>query len=178
VTDAAAKAILDELAERAQGIRFPGPAGGRVVRETRLGSEIYTGDAPGGYDMALELAAGTHVRSRNTSSTAGFLHRLGDIGMYLPSGVHTPVGMVAAQGAGVDAQGLVGESDIHQVAASVLAVMGVAAPSLDGEPFGFVTSHLRSTGQKLDEVTVEGSDLNAEEEEEVLERLRGLGYVD
>jgi hypothetical protein len=86
--------------------------------------------------------------------------------------------MVAAAGRGVDRRGRVGEQDILQVAASALAVMGVPAPALDGRPFGFVTSRLVSTGAGVQAETADQPDLNADEEAEVLERLRGLGYVD
>jgi hypothetical protein len=98
--------------------------------------------------------------------------------MYLPSGLHTPVGMVAAAGTGIERRGRVGESDIHQVAPSVLAAMEVPAPVLDGRPFDFVSAHVVSTGASLEAGAPAGSDLAEQEEAEVLDRLRGLGYVD
>jgi hypothetical protein len=56
--------------------------------------------------------------------------------------------------------------------------MGVPAPELDASPLPFVTADLRSTGRDLAEVEAGVTDLDAEQEAEVLERLRGLGYVD
>ena len=98
--------------------------------------------------------------------------------MYLPSGLHVRDGMVAAAGAGVERLGRVDRSDIRQVAPSVLAVMGVSAPSLELDPFGFVSARFVSTGRGPTAGTATESDLNEDEEAEVLERLRGLGYVD
>ena len=61
---------------------------------------------------------------------------------------------------------------------AVLAVMGVPSPQLDAGPFEFVTSNVVSTGAAVESATPSGTDFSEEEEAEVLERLRGLGYVD
>ena len=167
--------VVSEVIERASALRLPD--GTRAFTVHRA-SDVYAGDAPGGPDIVMEPAPGLHIRSRNTAGSSGYVARLSDLGMYLPSGVHTPVGMVVAAGAGIEARGRVEESDIHQVTPSVLAVMGVPAPTLDAEPFSFVTSRLVRTGEDVATAPARGSDLDAAEEEEVLERLRGLGYVD
>lgn len=172
----AADGVLAELAGRARASRFPD--GRPLFAAVARAGEVYRGEAPGGPDLVAEPEQGTEVRGRNTSGRPGFLHRLADLGVYYPSGVHTPVGMVVAAGSGVRAQGRVAEADIHQVAPSVLAAMGVPAPELDAAPLPFVTAHLRSTGQELAEMESAVTDLDAEQEAEVLERLRGLGYVD
>lgn len=176
VAESEADGVLHDLAERARALRLPTgePSFPAVLRP----HDVYSGEAPGGWDLILELAPGLHVRSRNTTSKSGFLHSLADIGMYLPSGLHTPVGMVAAAGTGIERQGRVGESDIHQVAPSVLAAMEVPAPVLDGRPFDFVSAPVVSTGASLEAGAPAGSDLADQEEAEVLDRLRGLGYVD
>jgi predicted AlkP superfamily phosphohydrolase/phosphomutase len=170
------EAVLQELSEKAAELALP--TGEPAFTEVLRPEELYAGNAPGGWDLILELTPGLLIRSRNTSSKPGALHRLQYIGTYVPSGVHTPVGMVAAAGTGVERRERAGEFDIHQVAPSVLAVMGVPAPTLDGKPFDFVTSRFVSTGAPVDSSQATGSDLKQQEEEEVLERLRGLGYVD
>jgi predicted AlkP superfamily phosphohydrolase/phosphomutase len=170
------EAVVGELATRAGELRLP--TGERAFTDVRPAEEVYKGGAPGGWDLVMELAPGLHVRSRNTTRSPGHLLNLGDAGIYLPSGLHTPVGMVAAAGAGIERRGRVTESDIHQVAPSVLAVMGVPAPELDGPPFGFVSSTPRTTGAAVESSAAAGTDFTEAEEEEVLERLRGLGYVD
>jgi len=136
------------------------------------------GTRPAGWDLVLERRPQIHVRSRNTTSRPGSLVRLSDLGMYLPSGLHTPVGMVAAAGAGIAKSGQVLETDIHDVAPSVLAVMGVGAPDLDGHPMSFVTKELGSSGASLEEAAGGGTEFTPEEEQAVLERLQALGYVD
>jgi predicted AlkP superfamily phosphohydrolase/phosphomutase len=176
VTADAAAGVLEDVAARAGALTLPD--GGRVVTEALSAEEAYSGSAPGGPDLLLDLAPGTHVRSRNTFARSGHLVPLADLGLYLPSGVHTRLGMVVAAGAGIERRGHVAESDIHQVAPSVMAVMGVPAPPMDGDPFEFVTASFQSSGDDLASTTATGTDFSAEEEEEVLERLRGLGYVD
>jgi predicted AlkP superfamily phosphohydrolase/phosphomutase len=172
----AADGVLAELAERAGACRFPD--GSPLFAVVARAEAVYRGEAPGGPDLVAEPEQGTEVRGRNTSGRPGFLHRLGDLGVYYPSGVHTPVGMVVAAGSGIRAQGRAAEADIHQVAPSVLATMAVPAPELDASPLPFVTADLRSTGGELAELDAGVTDLDAEQEAEVLERLRGLGYVD
>jgi hypothetical protein len=133
----------------------------------------------------MELLPGLHIRSRNTTGRPGFLHRLDDLGMYLPSGLHVRMGMFAASGSGIEAHGRVVGSDIHRIAPSVLAVMGVSAPGFHVGPLPFVAPALISTGgrtpaaeRSLEPLEPHGQgELDEREEAEVIERLRGLGYV-
>jgi predicted AlkP superfamily phosphohydrolase/phosphomutase len=176
VTESERDSVLNEVAARARDLRLPTgePAFATVYRA----AEVYVGDATGGPDLVMETAPGLHIRSRNNTSRRGFLQRLEDVGMYLPSGVHARMGMVAAAGTGVERLGRVDDSDIHQVAASVLAVMGVPTPSLDGDPFSFVTARPRAVATSHAGNTQTHTDLTDDEEAEVMDRLRGLGYVD
>jgi predicted AlkP superfamily phosphohydrolase/phosphomutase len=168
--------VLAELTERALSARLPGgsPLFGRALHA----EEVYRGGAPGGPDLVLELPPGTHIRSRNTTGRPGFVHRLADLGIYLPSGVHTPMGMVAAAGAGIARAGRVQEGSVHQVAPSLLAAMGISAPGMDSDPFSFVESPRTWSSRTAPEAIASGGELEEDEEAEVLERLRGLGYVD
>jgi predicted AlkP superfamily phosphohydrolase/phosphomutase len=167
---------LDRLAARAGAATLP--TGEALFGKVARAEDLHVDDDERGFDLVLDLAPGTHIRSRNTSSRKGFLHHLRDLGTYLPSGVHTPTGLVAAAGTGIERQGRVEVSDIHQVAASVLAVMGVPAPELDGAPFGFVSARLQTTSGDGVRSDAPDADLDQDEEELILERLRGLGYVD
>ncbi len=183
--------VLSELADSAILMRRPGDE--PVFTATAVSDDVYVGNAPDGPDLVLELAAGMHVRSRNTTGRRGHLHRLSELGLYAPSGVHSPRGMFAAAGVGVERAGRIGDGDIHQVAPSLLAVMGVPAPPLDGEPFGFVPKIVKQVDGPGGSSSTDGSasvasasatpatepaELDEREEAEVLERLRGLGYVD
>ena len=169
------EAVLDEVASHAGQLRLP--SGEPAFTAIHRAEEIYAGGAPGGPDLIMELAHGLHLRFRNTTGKPGHLLRVGDLGMYLPSGLHDREGVVAAAGAGISRAGRVGDCDIHQVAASVLAVMGVSAPALDGEPFDFVSRGFHSAGA-VRVTNTRGSNLSRAEEAEVIERLRALGYVD
>jgi predicted AlkP superfamily phosphohydrolase/phosphomutase len=176
VPAAEAQSVVQELAARARELRLP--TGEPAFTDARPADQVYAGGAPGGWDLVMELAPGLHVRSRNTTRSPGHLLNLEEAGTYLPSGLHTPVGMVAAAGTGIERRRRVAESDIHQVAPSVLAVMGVPAPELDGAPFDFVSTAPRTTGAAVESSAAAGTDFTDAEEAEVLERLRGLGYVD
>lgn len=176
--------VLDEVAARARDLRLP--TGEPAVASVHRAAEIYSDDASGGPDLVMELVPGLHVRSRNTTGRPGFLHRLHDLGMYLPSGLHVRMGMFAAAGSGIEAHGRVVPSDIHQVAPSVLAVMGVPAPAFDFAPLPSVAQALVSAGGRAPaDASSQGAleadghgELDEQEEAEVIERLRGLGYVD
>jgi predicted AlkP superfamily phosphohydrolase/phosphomutase len=169
-------AVLEELAAKAVRRTFPGgePLFERVTR----GTDMYEGDAPGKPDLVVEPKLGTQVRGRNTAGRPGFLFSLRDLGVYYPSGEHSPVGMVVAAGAGIERRHPTPETSILQVAPSVLALLGVPVPELDSEPMAFVTPRPVSTGKELQTAESVPTDLNEAEEAEVLERLRGLGYVD
>jgi predicted AlkP superfamily phosphohydrolase/phosphomutase len=171
------ESVIAEITRRAQARTFPD--GRKLFGLVAPAADVYAGDAPGGPDLVVEPELGTQVRGRNTSDRGGFLFRLSDLGAYYPSGEHTPVGMVVAAGSGIErSEGVGTELGILQVAPSVLAVMGVPAPELEAEPFPFVSSPLASTGQAVETTNAGGGELDETEEAEVLERLRGLGYVD
>ncbi len=189
--------VVADVSAAAAQLRMPN--GERVFTDSMRSDAVYVGDAPHRPDVVLELAAGMHIRSRNATGTPGYLLPLRELGMYMPSGVHSPLGMFAAAGAGIARRGRTEDGDIHQVAPSVLKAMGIAADGMDAEPFEFVegkmvmqvdeltsspvppttasTPHANSSSSgSADADAPDG--LNEAEEEEVLERLRGLGYVD
>jgi predicted AlkP superfamily phosphohydrolase/phosphomutase len=168
--------VLAELAERAAARTFPdGRPLFASVRPASEGSAVPVAAAP---DLIPEAELGVEVRSRNTSGHPGFLLPMRDLDVYYPSGVHTPVGMVAAAGEGIAPMGRMEETDIHQVAPSVLAILGVPAPTLDGAPMAMVTAPPVSSGASLVPEEAGDGQLTEDEESDVLERLRGFGYVD
>jgi predicted AlkP superfamily phosphohydrolase/phosphomutase len=138
VSRAEGDAVLAELALRANALRLP--SGEPLFTEVRPGSHVYPGGAPGGPDLVMYLAHGFQVKGRNLSAKPGFLHRPDVASAYLPSGVHTDVGMVVAAGSGVARRGLIGETDIRQTAPSVLAALGVDAEGFDLAPFPFMSA--------------------------------------
>jgi predicted AlkP superfamily phosphohydrolase/phosphomutase len=169
--------VLSELSARAMTVRLPD--GRPVFTDAIPSDQAYAGDAEGGPDLVLELGAGMHIRSRNTTGRAGSIHRLDPEDVYFPSGVHAPRGMFAACGRGIERLGRVEDGDIRQVTPSLLAIMGVPAPPLDGQPFEFVRGIVNQVDDYLPpDATPLLEELNDVEEAEVLERLRGLGYVD
>jgi predicted AlkP superfamily phosphohydrolase/phosphomutase len=176
VTDSQRDEVLADVAARATALRLP--SGEPAFPAVHRADDVYPGDAPGGPDLVMEISPGLHIRSRNTSGRGGFVGRVTEAGTYFPSGVHVRNGIVVAAGTGIAAGGEVDESDILQVAPSVLAVMGIPVPTMEAGPLGFVTAQAVASGDGGIMEEAAPTDLNALEEEEVLERLRGLGYVD
>jgi len=56
--------------------------------------------------------------------------------------------------------------------------MGIAAPPMDAEPFSFVTRSLTQAGDRGATERASDTELETDEEAEIIERLRGLGYMD
>jgi predicted AlkP superfamily phosphohydrolase/phosphomutase len=168
--------LLDELASRAEALRLPdaGPAFAAVHRAV----DVYGQALPGGPDLLMETAPGLHIRGRNNSSVPGHMRRVDEIGSYFPTGVHTPTGIIVGAGSGIERRGRVEEADILQFAPSALAIMGIAAPPMDAEPFSFVTRSLVSAGDGGASEQHSDMELETDEEAEIMERLRGLGYID
>jgi predicted AlkP superfamily phosphohydrolase/phosphomutase len=169
------EAVLDEIVGAAAALRLP--SGDPAFSAIHRVEDVYTGDAPGAPDLVMETAPGLHIRFRNTSGRPGHLLTVADLGTYLPSGVHGRDGMVAAAGTGVRRVGRVEPTDIHQVASSVLAVMAVPHPTLDGAPFDFISAPSMSSGS-IEERAAPGGTLSEQEEAEIMVRLRALGYTD
>jgi predicted AlkP superfamily phosphohydrolase/phosphomutase len=168
--------VLRELGELARARRLPD--GRALFSRVAPAIEVYPGPAPAGPDLVLEPLDGLEVRGRNASGRPGFLLTLEDLGTFYPSGVHTPVGIVVAAGTGIRAAGLLAETDIHQVTPSILALLGVPAPVLDAPPLPFVNAPLTTAREQPHVPDEEPTPLTDQEEAEVLERLRGMGYVD
>ncbi len=179
VTDNEAGQVRADIIGAAAELRLPD--GIRVFDDATPGDSLYVGDAPHSPDVIFELAAGMHIRSRNTMARPTHLGRLTELGTYLPSGVHSPRGMISAAGRGIVRRGRVGPGHIYQVTPSILEILGIPAPALDGRPFDFVEPPPQPHGVAPAVVTSDAAQeayLNEEEEAEVLDRLRGLGYVD
>jgi predicted AlkP superfamily phosphohydrolase/phosphomutase len=140
VRPAESEELLAQVAARALELRLP--TGEPVFTEARSGLEVYPGGAPGGPDLVMYPVHGLQIKGRNISGEPGFLHRPDRAGAYLPSGVHTDIGMVVAAGSGIGRVGAAALTDIRQSAPSILSVMGIPLPGSDLPPFPFVVGTL------------------------------------
>ena len=172
--------LREEIAARAKEIRDP-RTGDRVVERVYRREEIYSGPL-------LEKAPDLVLQSSNWEYMAfghadfGASHVVEPIvGM---SGHHRPDGIVVLAGGGVREGAKLQQANIIDLAPTILYALGLPIPSdMDGRVLkeAFSPAFLSSVGvQYSDELsqrpTTEG-EYSAEDEEEIRERLRGLGYV-
>jgi predicted AlkP superfamily phosphohydrolase/phosphomutase len=94
-----------------------------------------------------------------------------------PSGDHRREGILAAAG-GRTVQSSIERHDIADVAATALAFCGIAPSGLDGRPIPEIAGDT-GTMQVIPHSPVRGSPaLGDEDEDSIVEHLRGLGYVE
>jgi len=95
------------------------------------------------------------------------------------TGSHRPHGILAAAGPGVKAGAAIHNPGLEDLAPTVLSLLGVAAPPMDGRPLH--EAFEASAGAAGGGGPRPGGDEPAytpEEEAVIAERLRGLGYLD
>ena len=172
--------LREEIAARALEIRDP-RTGENVVERVYRREEIYSGPLLG---KAPDLV----LQSRNWEYMAfghadfGARHVIEPIfGM---SGHHRPEGIVILGGEGIKQGVQLQGTNIMDLAPTILYAMGIPVPSdMDGRVLteAFTPDLLeRLQVQYTDELSdrpTGGEAYSAEDEEEIRERLRGLGYV-
>jgi predicted AlkP superfamily phosphohydrolase/phosphomutase len=120
--------------------------------------------------------------SRRTWTRAFERHeRLDPDSFYGFSGHHALTGILAAAGPGIAPADVPEGSEITQLAATVLALHGLAADGLDGAPIAAILSDRSAQAERTApahdaSAPAEQSVYSAEEEAEMIERLRDLGY--
>ncbi|HEY7195913.1 MAG TPA: alkaline phosphatase family protein [Gaiellaceae bacterium] len=173
--------LTDEIAKAVGDIRHPET--GEPAFEVRRKEEIYRGTH---LDRAPELVILSHDErihvdsSRRAWSQAFDRHdRLDPEHFYGYSGHHGLNGILAAAGPGIRVADVPAGSEITQVPATLLALLGIASTGLDGEPIEAILEDAepRETVSASPEARDEGSSVySADEEARMLERLRDLGY--
>jgi predicted AlkP superfamily phosphohydrolase/phosphomutase len=172
--------LREEIATRALEIRDP-RTGESVVERVYLREELYSG-------ALLEKAPDLVLQSRNWEYMAfghadfGASHIVEPIfGM---SGHHRPDGIVILAGEGIKEGMKLEGASIMDLAPTILYSMGIPVPSdMDGRVLSeaFTAEFLsRVEVEYSDESTdreVGRDDYSEDDEEEIRERLRGLGYV-
>jgi predicted AlkP superfamily phosphohydrolase/phosphomutase len=172
--------LREEIAKRALEIRDP-RTGQKVVERVFRREEIYHGPQ-------LEKAPDLILQSRNWEYMAfghadfGASHVVEPIvGM---SGHHRPEGIVMLAGEGIRAGAQLERAHITDLAPTILYAMGIPIPSdVDGrvltEAFsaGYLSSVQVQHSEDLSERQTGEDKYSSEDEEEIRERLRGLGYV-
>jgi predicted AlkP superfamily phosphohydrolase/phosphomutase len=177
------EAVRDEIERMALDFRDPRtgrPLIGQVLRR----EEIYSGPH---LDKAPDLTLLPKEPSDIFFGLADFGHRLTVDTVYRYSGMHRDHGMLIVNGPSVQPGRVLQGASIYDIAPTVLHAMGLPVPSdMDGHVLegAFVDGYLAAFPV---EVSDRGSgspsgesptvDYTAEGEKEIVERLKGLGYL-
>ncbi len=181
----------ERLAEELGSI--PHPETGESVFDVRRRDEIYHGPH---IDKAPDLVIlprdeRVHVESSRRSWPAALeLHdHLDPENFYGYSGHHGQTGVFAGAGPGIRMADFPEGASIEQLPATLLALAGLAGPGMDGEALHGILEPADSTestaSARAQEAALEAADpaaatgehaYSAEEEAQIVERLRDLGY--
>ncbi|MFQ5425905.1 MAG: alkaline phosphatase family protein [Gaiellales bacterium] len=168
--------LVDELSS------IPHPDTGDPVFDVRRNEELYRGaHARKGPDLViLPRDERVHVESsRRDWDTPLELHdRLDPETFYGYSGHHGQTGFLAAAGPGVAPSELPGGAEIAQLAPTILALHGLASEGFDAEPLAGILSGGQRQAVEAQHSATPNADgtYTVEEEQEILRRLRDLGY--
>jgi predicted AlkP superfamily phosphohydrolase/phosphomutase len=177
------EAVRDEIEQMAldfHDLRTGQPLIGKVLRR----EEIYSGPY---LDKAPDLTLLPKEPSDIFFGLADFGHRYTVDTVYRYSGMHRDHGMLIVNGPNVQPGSILQDASIYDIAPTVLHAMGLPVPSdMDGHVLegAFVDGYLAAFPV---EIADRGSgspaggspavDYSAEGEKEIVERLKGLGYL-
>lgn len=175
------EALREEVIQELQALRDP-RTGERVLRRVFRREEVYHGpyveSAP---DILFELTEGYEVTSE--VATAGVFREVSSQG----AGFHAQAGILAVAGAGVAGPGKVEGAHIQDLAPTLLHCLGLPVPTyMDGRVLEEVfTEEYRARHPVVRTETLPsgtpareaGEVFSPEDEEEIRQRLAGLGYL-
>jgi predicted AlkP superfamily phosphohydrolase/phosphomutase len=178
------EAVRDEIERLALEFRDP-QTGRKLIGQVLRREEIYAGPY-------LERAPDLILRPEEPSDIffglADFGHRDTVSTVYRYSGMHRDYGMLIMNGPGVHKGAWIEGAAIQDIAPTVLHTMDLPIPSdMDGQVLAgaFAPGYLKAFPLRISEgpdTPVEMEDMEqagytAEGEKEIMERLRGLGYL-
>lgn len=175
------EAVCDEIEQMAY--EFCHPQTGRpLIGEVMRRKDIYSGPFT---ERAPDLILRPHEPSDIFFGLADFGHRETVSTVYRYSGMHRDYGMLIMNGPGIRQGGTIEGAVIQDIAPTVLHTMGLPVPSdMDGRVLddaftdGYMDSFPLQTTESLDSApSVTGTEYDQEGEKEIMDRLRGLGYM-
>ncbi|HUS71383.1 MAG TPA: alkaline phosphatase family protein [Anaerolineae bacterium] len=172
--------LLDELTERLHSLEDP-ESGERVVERVFRASDLYSG---GYVDRAPDLMFMTRGMEYKAQGLSDFTSPRVLEPVYGCTGNHRMEGILAVQGQGVvNEAGTVVGAAIEDLAPTILYMLGVPVPGdMDGRVLEsvftpeFLSTHPVEYGETMPSAP-QGRGYSLEEEEELSQRLKGLGYV-
>jgi predicted AlkP superfamily phosphohydrolase/phosphomutase len=175
------EAVRDEIERLSYDFRDP-RTGRKLIGQVIRREEVYSGPY---LDQAPDLILRPDEPSDIFFGLADFGHRATVSTVYRYSGMHRDHGMLIMSGPGIRQSGEIEGAAIQDLAPTILHVMGLPVPlDMDGHVLvdAFEDDYMEAFPPRV----VDPSDARAVEEEvgfteegekEILERLRGLGYM-
>jgi len=175
------EAVRDEIERLAYEFRDP-RTGRKLIGQVLRREEVYVGPY---LDRAPDLILRPKEPSDIFFGLADFGHRQTVSTVYRYSGMHRDYGMLVMNGPGVRQGAEIEGAAIQDIAPTVMHTMGVPVPDdMDGHVLAdaFADGYLEAFPLKVAESLASGqamggTDYTEEGEKEILERLRGLGYL-
>ncbi len=173
--------LKQEIAERLRATRDP-ETGEILDAEVVTKDEIYQGDY---FDVAPDIFF-VPVNAKYRPKSAGFTSNRVISPFLGMTGIHKMNGMLLAQGAPLKRGAQIRGAEIIDLFPTLLYLMGLTIPDdVDGKVLhslfaeAFLQQHpIRFTEESEESEVLAAESLAPQEEEEVIERLRGLGYLD
>jgi predicted AlkP superfamily phosphohydrolase/phosphomutase len=158
---------------------FTDESGRPVVQRAIKGEALYpAADSNARPDVVIEFASESNFVNSSGSVAPG--------ARLFPGGIHTSAhtteGFLVARGPGIPRGHELPESNIVDIMPTVLGLMGIASPSdLDGRPIAdLVTTEMAGRPREWPQTTCprgKGGGYGHDEEREIMNTLRGLGYL-
>lgn len=177
------EAVRDQLIEALLGIRDP-ESGQPLVEEARRGEEVFNGPYMIYAPDVVFLRKEETVRAITGFATDPVVRSsIRADGTSAEYGYHTRNGILIAAGPGIRVGAQLEESAIHDVAPTVLHLMGLPVPrNMDGdviEELFVQPTPIAYTDETEEEHSLEASHtFSHTAREDIEERLRALGYLD
>jgi predicted AlkP superfamily phosphohydrolase/phosphomutase len=174
-------AYLEELVAELAAIPHPqtGEPAFQVLRKEELYSGPFLGKAPELVLLPYDERINVNPSRRRWEHAFELHERLDPEISYGYSGHHGVNGILAAAGPGIEPAAVPEGTEIVQLPATILQLLGVSAEGLDGEPLAAILGQAPGAAEVVAAETREASDApvySEEEERQMVERLRDLGY--
>jgi predicted AlkP superfamily phosphohydrolase/phosphomutase len=174
---AEAERLMDEIKERLEDLKDPA-TGQRVIHRVARGHEVYSGPR-------VELAPDLMIAEADTRYMCNFnLYRTKAVFEQTSwrSGNHEPEGLVLACGPGIAPKRRIERADLVDLCPTALHLLGEPVPDdIDGRVISEMlvgTERVKSVAASESQHVDTGSVMSAEEQAQVFERLKGLGYIE